>query len=157
MVTLNASNIKMPCPGAYGVHDLRTFLRAAMTQLCKTHSPSVYILFGWDFIAGAGAFGETVPIPAWVIREERLINRRVQLRDAALAIGIGSLKAGALLPTLPEGIQELEAFIQRSGVDGKFRKSDRGTKGYVCEGRFVATEQPLTSVGQMLVDQRSVR
>ena len=52
--------------------------------------------------------------------------RIIQLRYAAVAVGIGSLEARAELPALPVRIQMLETLVQRRGVDRKLGKGDRG-------------------------------
>src|ERR1700710_2030603 len=81
----------------------------------------------------------------------------VDLRHTAAPVGIGGQEGRPGLPALPEGIEILEALIERSGVDRELGEGDRRRQRDVRERRLFAAQQPRAAVSEMPVDKTSMR
>src|SRR3954462_859084 len=81
----------------------------------------------------------------------------VDLRHTAAPVRIGSDEGRPGLPALPEGIEMLEALIERSGVHRELGERDGRRQRDVRERRLIASQQPRTAVGEVPVGQAGMR
>ncbi len=81
----------------------------------------------------------------------------VDLRHTAAPVGIGGQEGRPGLPALPESIEMLEALIERSGVHRELGERNGRRQRDVRERPLIASQQPLAAVGEMPVDETSMR
>src|SRR3954470_15785268 len=71
----------------------------------------------------------------------------IELGHTTVPVGVGDQEGRPALPALPEGIDVLEALIERRGVHRKLREGDRGRHRNIRERWRLAAEQPLAAIG----------
>ncbi len=79
-----------------------------------------------------------------------------ELFKAAPAVSVAPLEAVALLPAVQVVVEVLEALVERRVVGGELGEGDGDGQGDVREDRLVATEDPISPVGEMPGDEGRV-
>lgn len=72
-------------------------------------------------------------------------------------VGVRLLERVALLPALPEVLEVLEPLGQVRVHDFKLGERDRDAERDVGKGRFLAPEDPLATIAQVLVEPAKER